>query len=166
MGYTRIRDALLNIGVTADRNTVKRVLNDNGVEPAPERRRRTQWKTFLAAHWDIQAAIDFFSVEVLTLAGIIRYQVLFVMRLKTKEVQIAGTTAQLYEKWMKQIARNLTDCFDRFLLEAKYLVMDRDPLFTACFRQMLIDCGTKPVRLPPRSPDLNAFAERFVLSIK
>ena len=67
---------------------------------------------------------------------------------------------------MLQVARNLTDCFDGFLLEAKYLVMDRDPLFTACFRQMLTDCGTKPVRLPARSPNLNAFAERFVLSIK
>ena len=81
-----------------DRNTVKRVLNDHGIEPAPERRRRSQWKTFLAAHWDVLAAIDFFCVEVLTIAGIIRYQVLFVMGLKTREIQIVGITAQTCER--------------------------------------------------------------------
>ena len=67
---------------------------------------------------------------------------------------------------MKQMARNLTDPFDGFLRDAGYLIMDRDPLFTACFKQILKNSGTKPVRLPARSPDLNAFAERFVLSIK
>ena len=94
-----------------DRNTVKRVLNDHGIEPAPERRRRSQWKTFLAAHWDVLAAIDFFSVEVLTFGGIIRCRDLFVMGPKTREVHIAGISAHPCEDWMTQIARNLTDCF-------------------------------------------------------
>ena len=67
---------------------------------------------------------------------------------------------------MKQIARNLTDPFDGFLSDAGYLIMDRDPLYTSCFKKMLKDSGTIPVRLPSRSPNLNAFAERFVLSIK
>ncbi len=67
---------------------------------------------------------------------------------------------------MKQMARNLTDPFDGFLSDAGHLIMDRDPLYTSCFRKMLKDSGTKPVRLPSRSPNLNAFAERFVLSIK
>ena len=147
-------------------NTVKRVLNDHGIEPAPERGRRTPWKTFLGAHWEALAALDFFTVEVLTLVGIIRYHVLFVMRLKTREVQIVGITAQPCEKWMKQMARNLTDHFDGFLRDAGYIIMDRDPLYTVCFRQMLKCSGTNPIRLPARSPDLNAFAERFVLSIK
>ena len=121
---------------------------------------------FLAAHWDVLSAIDFFNVEVLTLAGIIRYYVLFAIRLETREVQIVGITAQPCKEWMKQMARNLTDPFDGFLRDARYLIMDRDPLYTACFRRMLKDSGTDPVRLPARSPDLNAFAERFVLSIK
>ena len=77
-----------------------------------------------------------------------------------------GIRDQPCEAWMKQMARNLTDPFDGFLRDTRYLIMDRDPLFTACFRGMLKDNGTKPVRLPARSPDLNAFAERFVLSIK
>ena len=64
------------------------------------------------------------------------------------------------------MARNMTDPFDGFLRDTRYLIMDRDPLYTACFRNMLKDSGTKPVRLPARSPNLNAFAERFVLSIK
>lgn len=165
-GYTRIRDALLNLGITVDRNTVKRILNDHGIEPAPERRSRTPWKTFLEAHWDALSALDFFTVEVLTLAGIIRYHVLFVIRLKTRDVQIVGITDQPCEEWMKQMARNLTDPFDGFLRDSGYLIMDRDPLYTACFRKMLKDSGTNPVRLPARSPNLNAFAERFVLSIK
>ncbi len=166
-GYTRIRDALHNLGITVDRNTVKRILNDHGIEPAPERLRTgTPWKTFLAAHWEVLAAIDFFNVEVLTFAGIIRYHVLFAIRLETREVQILGVTAQPHESWIKQVARNLTDPVDGFLRDARYLIMDRDPLFTACFRNMLKESGTKPIRLPARSPNLNAFAERFVLSIK
>jgi putative transposase len=165
-GYTRIRDALRNLGITVGRNTVKRVLDDHGIEPAPERKRRTPWKSFLEAHWSGLAAIDFFTVEVLTLFGIIRYHVLFVIRLETREVHIAGITASPRERWMKQIARNLTDHFAGFLTDSRYLIMDRDPLFTTSFRTMLKDSGTKSVRLPSRSPDLNAFAERFVLSIK
>ena len=161
------RDALQTLGITVDRNTVKRILNDHGIEPAPERKRTgTPWNNFLAAHWDVLAAIDFFNVEVLTFTGIIRYHVLFAIRLETREVQILGVTAQPHESWIKQVARNLTDPVDGFLRDARYLIMDRDPLFTACFRNMLKESGTKPIRLPARSPNLNAFAERFVLSIK
>ena len=109
-GYTRIRDALHNLGITVDRNTVKRILNDHGIEPAPERKRQMPWKTFLNAHWDVLAAIDFFNVEILTLTGIIRYHVLFAIRLETRKVQILGITAQPCEPWMKQMARNLTGC--------------------------------------------------------
>ena len=64
------------------------------------------------------------------------------------------------------MARNLTDPFDGVLRDVRYLIMDRDPLYTACFRDLIKDSGTNPVRLPSRSPDLNAFAERFVLSVK
>jgi putative transposase len=165
-GYTRIRDALHNLGITVDRNTVKRILSDHGIEPAPERGSRTPWKTFLDAHWGALCALDFFSVELLTLTGIIRFHVLFAIRLETRHVQIVGITAHPRETWMKQMARNLTDPFDGFLCGVRHLIMDRDPLFTACFRKMLKHSGTNPVRLPARSPNLNAFAERFVLSIK
>jgi transposase InsO family protein len=165
-GYTRIRDALGNLGIELGRSTVKRILAAHGIEPAPERGRRTPWKTFLRAHWDAIAAADFFTVEVLTLGGLVRYSIFFVMELRTRRVEIAGITSQPCEAWMKQIARNVTDPFDGFLLNARHLILDRDPLYTAAFRSMLNASGVNVVRLPARSPDLNAFAERFVLSIK
>ena len=75
VGYTRIRGALANLGHDIARNTVKRSLHDHGIEPAPERARRTPWKAFVQAHWDGLAACDLFTVEVLTLAGLKRYLV-------------------------------------------------------------------------------------------
>ena len=165
-GYTRIRDALWKLGHEIGRNTVKRILRDNGIQPAPERSRRTSWKTFIKAHLGEIAAADFFTVEVLTAGGLVRYSVLFVMELKTRAVEIAGTACQPTEAWMKQIARNLTDAEDGFLLGVRYLVLDRDPLYTGAFRKFLKDSGVHPLRLPARSPNLNAHAERFVLSIK
>jgi len=129
-GYSRIRDALHNLGITTDRNTVKRILNDHGIEPAPKRKRKMPWSTFIAAHLDVLAAMDFFNIEVLTFAGIVRYHVFFAIHLKTREVQIVGIKASPSEEWMKQMPRNLTDCFDGFLKDMRYVIMDRDPLYT------------------------------------
>ena len=165
-GYTRIRDALNGLGHEIARSTVKRILKENGIEPAPERRKRTPWKTFLKAHWGAIAATDFFAVEVMTLRGLVRYSVLFVIDLRTRAVEIAGITCNPSAAWMNQIARNLTDCTDGFLRDARYLIMDRDPLFTSTFREILKGGGVKIVRLPRKSPNLNAYAERFVFSIK
>ena len=92
--------------------------------------------------------------------------VLFVIELSTRRVEIAGITTQPDEVWMTQIARNLTDGVDGFLVGKKYLIHDRDPLFTQEFRETLGATGVGVVRLPARSPNLNAYAERFVRSIK
>ena len=110
--------------------------------------------------------MDFFTVEVLTLTGLVRFHVLFVIDLATRRVEIAGITRQPFEGWMLQVARQLTDPVDGFLRGHRYLIMDRDPLFSRAFRELLELRGMNPVRLPARSPNLNAFAERFVLSIK
>ena len=88
------------------------------------------------------------------------------MKFKTMTVEIAGITCQPHEEWMMQIARNLTDAREGFLRGVKQVILDRDPLYTAAFRRLLRDNGVKPLLLPPRSPNLNAFAERFVLSVK
>src|SRR5499433_2062921 len=165
-GYTRIRGGLKHLGPDVARNTIKTILKDHGIEPARERRTKMPWKTFLAAHWDGLAAADFLTVEVLTVAGLIRHVVLFVMKLKTRTVEIAGITSQPDEHWMTQVARNLTDADDGFLRGMEYLILDRDPLYTAAFRDLLRDSGVKPLLLPVRSPNLNAFAERFVESVK
>jgi transposase InsO family protein len=165
-GYTRIRGALRNVGHVVGRNTIKRILKEHGIEPAPERGKRMPWKTFLKAHLGEIAATDFFTVEVLTLVGLVRYHVLFVIDIESRRVEIAGIVHNPHGDWMKQIARNLTDGFDGFLRGTRYLIHDRDPLFTKDFRDILQTTGVKCIKLPARSPDLNSFAERFVLSIK
>lgn len=165
-GYTRIRGALKNINYTVGRTTIKRILAENGMEPATERGKRIPWKTFLQAQWGAIAATDFFTVEALTLFGLVRYYVLFVIDLKSRKVHIAGIVHQPYGEWVQQLARNLTDPDDGFLRDTKYLIHDRDPLFTTGFRETLKAANVKTVKLPAKSPNLNAYAERFVLSIK
>jgi hypothetical protein len=165
-GYTRIRGGLKHVGHDIGRNTIKAILKDHVIEPAPERGAKTPWKTFLAAHWDGLVAADFFTVEVLTLRGPIRYVVFFVMLLKTRTVDIVGITAEPDGTWMTQVARRLTDPVDGFLRPAEYIILDRDPLYTAAFRRLLRDSGVKPLVVPAWSPNLNAFAERFVESAK
>ena len=165
-GYTRIRGGLKALGPDIARNTIKAILKEHGIEPAPQRGANMPWKTFLAAHWEGLAAADFFTVEVLTLRGLVRYVVFFVMKLETRAVEIAGITAQPDETWMAQIARNLTAAGDGFLRGMQHIILDRDPLYTAAFRRLLRDSGVTPVVLPAWSPNLNAFAERFVGSAK
>ena len=165
-GYTRIRGSLRNLGHRIGRNTIKRILKDHGIEPAPERGRGMPWDTFLKAHWGAIAAADFFSLEVITKAGLVRYFVLFVIDLKTRRVEVAGIIQQPYGEWMKQIARNLIDVVDGFLKKSEYLIHDRDPLYTREFADILTSGGVRTVKLPARSPDLNAYAERFVRSVK
>ena len=91
---------------------------------------------------------------------------LFVISLRDRLVEIAGITRRPDESWMMQMARNLTDSEDGALRAKKYLIIDRDTKYTEQFRRMIRDEGTKVIRLPPRSPNLNAYAERFVRSIK
>ncbi len=98
---------------------MKRILQDHGIDPAPERTQRTPWKTFLQAQWDDLAAADLFTVEVLTLTGLRRYFVFFVIELKTRRVHIAGIHPQPGGAWMEQMARNLTDTVDGFLGTAR-----------------------------------------------
>ena len=165
-GYTRLLGALRNLGHELGRNTIRRILLEHGLEPAPARSKRMPWKTFLKAHLGEITASDFFSVEVLTFTGLVRYFVLFVIDIKSRRVQIAGIVRQPHGAWMKQVARNLTDGVDGFLAGKRYLIHDRDPLFTDAFRAVLRQAGVECLKLPAHSPNLNAFAERFVLSIK
>jgi len=98
--------------------------------------------------------------------GLVRYFVFFVIDIGSRRVHIAGISNQPSGAWMTQIARNLTDYFDGFLRGTRHMILDRDPLYTRAFRSTLAESGVNIVRLPARSPDLNAFAERFVLSMK
>ena len=165
-GYTRIRGALVELGHEVSRGTIANLLRENGIEPAYERSKRTPWRTFLQAHWETLAAADFFTVEVARPWGLVTYYVLFFLELSTRRVHVAGVTPNPDSHFMRQAAHNLTDAFDGFLLEKRYLILDRDRKYTEEFRDVLTGAGTNVVRLPVRSPNLNAYAERFVLSIK
>lgn len=165
-GYDRIQGMLANLGHDVSDTTVKNILKQQGIEPAPKRSKQTTWTEFLRSHAQTMAACDFFTTEVWTKGGLVTFYVLFIIKLATRRVEIAGITASPDSAWIKQVARNLTDCEDGFLNGTTHLLMDRDTKFTKEFREILKSSGVKSVRLPPRSPNLNAFAERFVRSIK
>ena len=166
MGIATHQGALSNLGHELAPSTISEILKRHGIEPAPERIRKTTWKEFLTQHWELIVAADFFTVEVWTRRGLQQFMVLFFIELSTRKVDIAGIGAAANGLWMSQIGRNVTDAVDGILKGKRYLIHDRDPLFTADFLNLLADVGVKSVKLPPRSPNLNAFAERFVRTIK
>ncbi|MCH8132581.1 MAG: helix-turn-helix domain-containing protein, partial [Myxococcales bacterium] len=106
-GYTRIVGELSKLRRTISRSSVRRILKGHGIEPAPERLKHMPWSKFLKVHWEGLAAADFFTVEVWTKVGLIRYMVLFVIDLPTRRVEIAGISLVPNGPWMEQIARNL-----------------------------------------------------------
>jgi transposase InsO family protein len=165
-GYRRILGAMSNLGHYLGRGTIANILKKHGIEPAPERMRKTTWKEFLTRHWELIVAADFFMVEVWTSRGLRRYIVLFFLELSTRRVEVAGIASIANGLWMRQVARNISDTVDGLVRGKRYLLHDRDPLFTAEFLSVLADSGVKSVKLPPRSPNLNAYAERFVRTIK
>jgi putative transposase len=165
-GYDRIQGALQNLGHKVSATAIADVLRRHGIEPAPERKRKTTWKEFLKRHCDQIVATDFFTIEVWTKAGLQRFVVLFFIELSTRRVQLGGVARCPNGLWMGQIARTITDCEDGVMKDNRYLIHDRDPLFTAEFICILKQSGIRSVKLPPRSPNLNAYAERFVRSIK
>ena len=131
----------------------------------PDLTRKTTWKEFIKSHWEVLAACDFFSVELLIKGKLVRCMVLFAIDVATRKVEILGIHPQPNGPWMEQIARNVSG-EGGFLAGKKYLIHDRDPLYTAKFESILKAAEVEPVTLPPRSPNLNAHAERFVRSVK
>jgi transposase InsO family protein len=165
-GYDRIAGALAELGYDISDQTVGNILKRRGVLPAPDRQKTTTWKEFIRSHMSVLWATDFFSTEVWTLGGLVTFYVLFLIKLDTREVHLAGVTAHPHEVWMMQMARNLTMDEWGVLKPDQYLIHDRDTKYCAAFKQMLDDAGVKRLPLPPKSPNLNAHAERFIRSVK
>jgi putative transposase len=157
-GYRCLQGALSHLGHELARSTIAAILARHGFEPAPERRRKTTWKEFLTRHWELIVATGFFTVEVWTRKGLQRFVVLFFLDLSTREVEIAGLASTANGLWMSQIGRKVTDAVDGILNGKRYLIHDRDPLFTAELLNLLAGVGIESVKLPPRSPNLNAYA--------
>jgi len=164
-GYDQIQGALANLGQRISDTTVGNIFRANGIEPAPTRKGTTTWKTFLKAHWDSIAAIDFTTVEVWTRDGLTMLYILVAMRLKTRRVEIAGVTANPDGDWVGQMARNLT-ASGGFLAGASHVLVDRDTKFLPLRTYLNGMTDTDVVLLPPRSPNLNAHLERYMRSVK
>src|SRR5210317_941771 len=165
-GYDRIVGAMANLGYKLSDQTVGNILQRHGIPPAPARKRTTTWADFIRAHMAVLAGTDFFTVEVLTLRGLVTYYVLFFIHLESRRIEVAGYTPHPNEVWMKQIARNVTMDEWGFLGNCRYLIHDRDTKYCQSFREIIESGDGKPLRLPARSPNLNAYSERWVKSIK
>ena len=124
------------------------------------------WADFIRSHMAVLAGIDFFTVEVLAWRGLAIYYLLFFLHLETRRVTLAGITRYPTEEWMVQMARRVVDDIDDTLLPIRFVLHDRDSKFCASFRDTLRSAGIQSLSLPARSPNLNAFAERWVRSIK
>jgi putative transposase len=165
-GYDRVVGALANLGYTVSDQTVGNVLRRHGIAPAPKRSQTTTWKELIQSHLTVLAGIDFFTVEVLSWRGLVTYYVLFFIHLESRRVSVAGITRHPDQGWMQQMARNATSESWGFLDQRRYVLHDRDTKFCSVFRATLAAGGIKPIQLPARSPNLNAYAERWVRSAK
>jgi hypothetical protein len=166
-GFKKIRDQVVYLGYNICKSSVKNILIDHGYDPEPDLTVRSTWHEFIKSHWDVLAACDFFTVELLVGHRLVRCTLFFVMELATRKVFFAPVKPQPDGRYMRQAVRVLTDSEDGFLHGKRYLIHDRDPLYrTAGFHEILKSSGIEPVKLPARSPDLNCYAERFVKSIK
>src|SRR5437870_8532997 len=165
-GYDRIAGALANLGYEISDQTVGNVLQRHALPPAPERKRTTTWPAFIRIHLALLAGTDFFTAEVLTLRGLVTYYVLFFIHLGSRRVDIGGITVHPDERWMQQITRNVTMEKCGALRDCRYLLHDRDSKYTHSFRAIIASGAVEPLALPARTPNLNAYAERWVRSVE
>ena len=164
-GYRRIQGALAVVGRRVAHNTVKRILREHGIDPAPERSTKTTWSQFLKTHWDVLGGADFFTVEVWMLNGLVTFYVFFVIELRSRAVRILGWTPNPDRVFMRQVALELAE-HERPFPKMRRLIIDRDAKYTEEFVEILAEREIKVVKIPARSPNCSPHAERFVRSIR
>ena len=159
-GYCRVEGALRNLGHRVAPSTIAKTLKEHGIKPAPDR--PSSWRVFLRAHWNEIAATDFFTTEVWTTSGLKTYYVLFFIELKTRRVHLAAPTTNPTD-WFMGLAAEQASIF---LTRCRYLIHDRDTKYSLRFRIVMEAAGITLIRTPFQAPNANAYAERFVRSIK
>jgi transposase InsO family protein len=159
-GYQRIRGELLKLGIRVSATTVRTILLRAGLDPAPRRAGPT-WTEFLRSQAVGILATDFFTVETI---GLKTLYVLFFIELSTRRVHLAGVTEHPDSAWVTQQARNLV--IEERLSRVRFLVHDRDAKFSGPFDAVLRAEGVRIIRTPIRAPRANAFAERFVRTVR
>ena len=161
-GYRRIQGELARMGVILAPSSVWTILRRHGVDPSPMRSGPT-WAEFLCSQASSMLACDFFSVDTVLLK---RLYVLFFIELDTRRVHVTGVTAHPTGSWVVQQARNLTMALENPVHPVKFVIRDRDTKFTSSFDEVFRADGIRIIRTPIRAPRANAFAERFVGTVR
>ncbi len=161
-GYLRIVGELKKLGVSVSKGSVANVLRRHGVPPSPRRAGPT-WVEFLRAQAKGIVATDFFTVDTVVLR---RYYVLFVIEIERRVVHVLGVTANPNGPWVTQVARNFTSELDDARRRLRFLIRDRDTKFTASFDEVFASIGVEAIKTPVRSPRANAYAERWVRTVR
>ena len=159
-GYCRIQGALQDMGHRVAPTTIRKVLKENGIKPAPDR--PTSWRAFLRSHWEQLAGTDLFTTEVWTPAGLRTCYVLFFMELSTRRVHLAGLTTNPTDWFMGTAAEQARG----FLGGCRFLIHDRDTKYSLRFRILIDAAGITRIKTTNQAPNANAHAERFVRSIQ
>ena len=162
-GLGKIHGELKKLGIRISEQTVKNILRKEGLGPG---RGKGTWNDFVRRHVETLWACDFFTKRIVTPKGFVDMFVLFFIHVGSRRVFVSGVTANPDGTWMAQQARNFAMVASEGPKPATHLIRDRDTKFTAKFDEILGADGIKPVRTQPRSPNMNAFAERFVLAAK
>jgi putative transposase len=163
-GYTRFQGALKNVGHRVARSTIASILRAEGIPP--RRERSTSWNAFLRAHWPALVAADFFTTEVWTARGLVTYYAVFVIELHSRRVRIGSVTPYPDEAFVLQTVRDMTDAVDGVMGPGRLLICDRDPKWSRAVEAFLKHEEVRIIRTPPCAPNCNAYAERFVRSVR
>lgn len=161
-GYRRIQGELIKLGVHLATSTIAHIMKDHHLGPAPRRSGPT-WRQFLRTQASHVVATDFFHVDTILFK---RLYVLFFIELGRRRVWITGVTERPGGPWVTQQARNVTSDLEDADVVTKFLVRDRDAKYTASFDEVFASVGTQILKTPFRTPNANAYAERFVRTVR